>query len=181
LDKQERQRKSAASERQALSYTNRMGATYYLHEGRTKTGKVRYFVAKSLREGALPVMPRGFEFSESINGVVSVRKIDSSSEAIPKADVTRARAELARHAHLRRHRIEVVKGELVVFEPMPWGPRYEPVMKFVPLGPGSTYEVHRMTYRGDGGWSYPLAFGSLSELLKRFLGHVGTDEFFELC
>jgi len=181
LDKQKRQRETAASEGRALRYTNRMGATYYLHEGRTKSGKVRYFAAKSIREGALPVMPKGFEFSESINGVVSVRKIDSSPGAIPKADVARARAELARHAHLRRHRIEVVKGELVVFEPMPWGSRYDPVMKFVPQRPGSTYEVYRMTYRGDGGWSYPLAWGSLHDLLQRFLGPVGTDEFFDLC
>jgi len=56
-----------------LSYTNRLGVTFYLHEGKTKTGKPRYFVAKTPREGALAAMPEGYEFSESINAVVSVR------------------------------------------------------------------------------------------------------------
>jgi hypothetical protein len=41
-------------------------------------------------------------------------------------------------------------------------------MKFVPLKERG-YSVHRMTYRGDGGWSWPLASGSFKELLNRFL------------
>ena len=115
---------------------------------------------------------------------------------------------MIRHGHLHGHRIEVIKGEIVVFEPArmssdwmsevalplfkaPEGPelrggrtrwrvRYSPVMKFVPLGERNGYSVYRMTYRGGEGWSWPLASGSLHELLKQFLGCVGTDEFFEL-
>ena len=203
------QRETAASETTVVTYTNRMGDTYYLHEGRTKTGKVRYFVAKTRREGVLSAMPEGFELSESINGVVSVRKIDLSAASVPEADAALARGEMARHPHLRDHRIEIIKGEIVVFEPTSgtspdWATevaspffmrsqspdirggrlrrrvRYGPVMKFVPSPEHSDYRVHRMTYRGDGGWSWPLASGSLDELLKRFLGCVGTDEFFEL-
>ncbi|MDW7760028.1 MAG: hypothetical protein SCM96_05240 [Acidobacteriota bacterium] len=174
-----------------------MNRSDYLIEGRTKTGKVRYYVSKTLREGALPAMPEGFEFSENINGVVSVRKIDSSAASVPEADVALARMEMARHPHLQGYRIEVVKGEIVVFEPrggilsdwimdvvrddgMMRRVQYDPVMKFVPLRGRSGYWVHRMTYRGDGGWSWPLGMGFLRELLKRFLGCVGTDEFFEL-
>jgi hypothetical protein len=37
-----------------------------------------------------------------------------------------------------------------------------------------------MAYRGSGGWSYPLAFGSLKTLVAKYLQHVGTKEFFEL-
>lgn len=54
-----------------------------------------------------------------------------------------------------------------------------PVMKFVPCGAGA-YEVFRMTYRGRGGWSWPLAHRSLGALVRRFVRLVGTDEFFEL-
>ena len=202
-DRTREQRKTAASEAAVLSHTNRLGGTYYLHEGTTKTGKVRYFVAKTLREGALSTMPKGFEFSESINGVVSVRRIDSSAASVPKGDLALADTEMARHPHLRGHRIEVKKGEIVVFEPetdvlpdllkdmaglfsayskrvVSRRVRYSPVMKFVQERGNGDYTVHRMTYRGDGGWSYPLASGALHWLLKRFLRHVGTDEFFEL-
>jgi len=106
-----------ASSKSVATYTNRMGETYYLHEGRTKTGKVRYFVAKSCREGVLSAVPEGWEFSESINGVVSVRKIHSPARRIPESDVALARAELARHTHLRDHHVDVVNGEIVIFEP----------------------------------------------------------------
>jgi len=182
-----------------------MGDTYFLHEGRTKTGKPRYFAAKKPGEGALATIPEGFEFSESINAVVSVRRADRSKAKIPDTDIALARAELARHSHLCEHRIDVVKDEIVVFEPegtgghwleeeLPWllpssihrnasmkrRTRYDPVMKFVPLQGRDGYSVCRMTYRGDGGWSWTLASGSLRELLGRFLRHVGTDGFFEL-
>ena len=182
-----------------------MGDTYYLHEGRTKTNKARYFVTKTPREGILSEMPKGFEFSESINGVVSVRKIDGSAASIPESDIALIHTEMARHNHLCNHRIDILKGEIVVFEPMansffelpaqlartfPVGARqgvgmrrrvrYNPVMKFVPFQKSSGYSVHRMTYRGEGGWSWPLASGPLRELLQRFLGYVGTEEFFEL-
>jgi len=206
LDHRNRQQsENLPSEPEIATYTNRMGDTYYLHEGRTKTGKVRYFVAKTPRENTLSTMPRGFEFSESINGVVSVRRINVSGTRIPERDVDLVHAEMARHHHLCEHRIDVVKGEIIVFEPtnspfsglpeemvriFPMGTlrslrmkrriRYSPVMKFVPLQKHNGYSVHRMTYRGKGGWSWPLASGSLHELLPRFLHHVGTDEFFEL-
>ena len=203
------QRGIFASPTAVVTYTDRMGDSYYLHEGKTTTGKVRYFVAKTIREGVLSTMPDGFEFSESINGVVSVRKTDTSAPRLPDVDLAAARAEMGSHAHLRSHRIEVIKGEIVVLESTggvsaeviaamshPFftradGPdtrvggrrarvRYTPVMKFVPLGEPGGYSVHRMTYRGRGGWSWSLASGSLHKLLKRYLRHVVTDAFFEL-
>jgi hypothetical protein len=191
---------SSASETAVVTYTNRMRKTYYLLEGRTKRGKVRYCAARMPREGALTAMPQGFEFSESINGVVYVRNNESAAASVPEAEVSLARTEMSRHPHLRSYRIEVVKGEIIVFEPrngytfrlddgqdyhtrddrLMRRVQYDPVMKFVPSRECGGYWVHRMTYRGDGGWSWPLATGALRRLLKRFLGCVGTDEFFEL-
>ena len=56
--------------------------------------------------------------------------------------------------------------------------RFTPVMKFVRSAAG--YDVHRMTYRGDGGWSWPIASGRLATLATRYLRHLGTPKFFEL-
>ena len=42
------------------------------------------------------------------------------------------------------------------------------------------YSVHRMSYRGKGGWSWPLANGPLAKLAGRFVGKIGTDAFFDL-
>ncbi|MCP3963723.1 MAG: hypothetical protein GY719_38295 [bacterium] len=59
--------------------------------------------------------------------------------------------------------------------------RFDPVMKFTPatFGQAGHYMASRMSYRGDGGW-LPLSHGRLATLLKKYLRHIGTDEFFEL-
>jgi hypothetical protein len=102
----------------ALTYVNRRGQVHYLHVGTTRTGKPRYFVATTVGDGALSVLPAGFEIVESINNVVSVRRVDPDAPKIPDTDLARVRAELARHPHLRRHRADAVEGEITVFEPI---------------------------------------------------------------
>jgi len=188
----------------ALAYTNRYGKRYYLHAGRTRGGKPRYFVAKTSGEGTLDAMPGGYEFTENINGVVSVRRIDRRGPQAPEQHIELVRAEMRQHRHLRCYRAENVRGEIVIFERssglIPEAERaslcgmrgiesaldfpaartrYAPIMKFTPCGAGR-YSVHRMTYRGQGGWSWPLANGPLAKLAGRFIGKIGTDAFFDL-
>jgi hypothetical protein len=189
---------------QVVTHTNRMGDTYYLHEGKTKTGKPRYFFAKTIRKGALQKLPDGFEVSESINGVVSVRRKGSGEPGVAAADLELVRGALRRQHHLDDYEVRAVGSAIVIFEPHPrreevrryamqtgFGRvdasfvaermkrvQYSPVMKFQQRPEG--YALFRMTYRGEGGWSWPLAFGKLSELAKKFVRHVGTDELFEL-
>lgn len=161
----------------AIGRVNRFGVPYYLHGGTTKSGKPRYYAAKKVGEEALAAMPAGYEFCESVNGVVSVRRIPEGAPAVPPPDLALVRAGLARQPHLARHRADVVKGEMVVFEPQ--SSRYTPVMKFVPSEGG--YSVHRMTYRGHGGWSWPLAHGGLIALLAKYIPLIGTERFFDLA
>ena len=201
------ERDDAAAATRALRYTNRRGQVYFLHAGTTKTGKRRYFVAKTVGEGALAELPEGFEIVESVNAVVSVRRIAAGAPRVPAEDLARVRAELARHLHLRRYRADVVKGEITVFEPigglsdglartlmigtlasaaqldqarpvLERGTRYAPVMRFVPGGDG--YALFRMTYRGEGGWSHWALDRGPLERLSGHLQHVGTPRFFEL-
>lgn len=192
-----------------LSFTNRHGDTYYLHRGTTKTGKPRYFAAKEVGAGALTEMPAGYEWSESVNGVVSVRLASSAPGLISQAAVESARKELSRHVHLRRHIVDRRRNELVVYEPlgiltakelqvmqetygwrmasletalaaMPMKARYAPVMKFVAcVEVPQEYLVYRRFYRGEGGWLL-LSSGPLQKLLQQFVAAIGTDHFFEL-
>jgi len=69
------------------------------------------------------------------------------------------------------------ENAIVIHEPGPGG-RYGAVLK-LEQGPGG-YSVHRMTFSGHGGWSYPLESGDLATLARKYVGHVGTDELFEL-
>ena len=190
----------------ALAYTNRKGRRFFLHEGKTKTGKTRYFVARTVRDGALSKMPEGYEFSETINAVVSVRRIESGRVAIPDEDVEVIKREIARHAHLRNYRVEARGNTLTVYEPIggqrenfldelarlngvdhvpsalrsvdPRRVRYEPVLK-LERRPDGGYSVSRMSYRGYGGWK-PLSAVDLKDVAERYIKHLGTNGFFEL-
>lgn len=190
----------------AHSYKNRLGDTYYLHQGATKTGKPRYFVAKTVGPGALGALPAGLEIAETANGVVSVRRIDTSSSAIPPADMEAVRAFLAKEPRLRGCVAEVRKGEILISEPVGGSreeiaglaqalglgggfgraaprlkpTRYTPVMKLEPDPERpSSYVVHRMTYRGEGGFMV-IAAGPLRQVLDKYVRRIGTDAFFEL-
>lgn len=197
-------RRATRASRSVFTYKNRMGDTYYLHEGTTKTGKPRYFFAKATRAGALATMPKGLEVCESINGVVSVRRKIAGASPVPDGDVKVVELAVGRHPHLRGYMVRALGNAVVVFEPYPRPDdlqdiaqrlggadrapafiedrlkkaQFAPVMKFERDAKG--YSVFRMTYRGKGGWSWPLATGKLPELAKKFVRHINTDEFFEL-
>jgi len=189
--------------RTVFAYENRMGVTYYLHEGRTTTGKPRYFFAKTMGPGMLSEMPKGFEVSESINGIVSVRKKTMNRAAVPEEDVSVIEEAVARHSHLQGYMVRAVDSAVVIFEPHPRPSelrdlaeryrtyrassfvaermkkaQYAPIMKFEREGDG--YAVRRMTYRGKGGWSWPLGVGKLQQLAKKYVPSIGTDDFFDL-
>jgi hypothetical protein len=57
--------------------------------------------------------------------------------------------------------------------------RYDPVMRFeFSASPPGGYVLHRMSYRGEGGWLF-LRAGKLKDLAGH-LAVLGTDTFFEL-
>ncbi len=55
-----------------VTYTNRKGHTYYLCQGMTITGKLRYYFARQPKDGAPDQIPDGYRISESVNGIVSL-------------------------------------------------------------------------------------------------------------
>ena len=134
----------------------------------------------------------------------SVRRKNPGRDLISATDLQAVQGELKRHPHLRHHRVRADGDAIVIHEPDTrpedllqlesifglGGPsqalielkmartRYSPVMKFVQQSDG--YAVYRMTYRGHGGWSYPLDGGKLDTLVRKYVRHVGTREFFDL-
>ena len=58
-----------------MTHVNRKRETYYLHAGTTKTGKPRYWFAKSAEGDLAQSIPEGYEVYESPEGQVLLRKI----------------------------------------------------------------------------------------------------------
>ncbi len=155
-------------------------------------------------------MPEGFEFTESINGVVSVRRIDPRRRRAPAAHVELVREEAGRWKHLGRHRVEARDGTIVLYEPVGglseataaevagllgtplevlqarlggrFPPvRYDPVLRFVPQEPGGGDEYCVERMTYRGeGGWWYLSGGKLADLVRAYVRQVGTEAFFDL-
>src|SRR5215217_7846918 len=65
---------STAGSAMVIEHVNRRGDTYYLHRGKTKTGKPKFFFSRK-REGTLAdSVPTGYEVYENPNAQVFLRK-----------------------------------------------------------------------------------------------------------
>jgi hypothetical protein len=191
-----------------VAYTNRKGRKYYLFRVETKTGKARYVFRRNIEGDGEPVrkMPEGHEVAESVNGIVSLRKAVESP--IRDDELEAVRSVLDKHDHLTRYRVEDVKGDIVVFEPiggvtpdlvetlrrfnpffsrpnletLEQSVRYSPVLRFRLVDKEKRrFYTERMTYRGEGGMM-PLMRGSgtIRDVANRFCPKLGRDSFFDL-
>ena len=57
-----------------VKHVNRKRHTYFLHEGKTKTGKPKYFFSKDSEGTLLDAVPDGYEIYKHPNAQVFLRK-----------------------------------------------------------------------------------------------------------
>ena len=58
-----------------VKHINRKRQAYFLHAGKTKTGKPKYFFSKDSEGDLLDTIPDGYEIYENPNAQVFLRKI----------------------------------------------------------------------------------------------------------
>jgi hypothetical protein len=189
----------------AIEHVSRKGETYYLHEGRTKTGKPKFYFSRK-QEGTLAAaVPAGYEVYENPNAQVLLRKI------LPKlvtdeevATVERGVRELAKLPYFL---IDVKGPSIVVHLPngdiaflegiaAPWLRRdpaelhrrlqkclsYSPMMRFTLVDEKARqFAVCRWCFRGSIDDWFPLAAsGDLETQVAKYCRHLGRDSFYEL-
>jgi hypothetical protein len=175
-----------------FSFTNSRGVEYFVHQGKAKLGKPKYFISKS-HEHALQQMPTGYEVGEDINGVAYIRKKQVS--LIPDEDLKLVTSACESLKHLRAHRVAAKKNMIIIYGPISatledWMPECplkglggrepsEAVMRFVQLKGTDEYCVERKCFRGEVEW-LPLAAGPLSALTSKYVRHLGKASFYEL-
>jgi hypothetical protein len=189
-----------------IEYVNRKGDRYFLLQGKTKTGKPKYYAAR--RPGLFAdEMPEGYEFYEHPEqAIVSVRKIPTTAITAQEREALTA---LARSLVSRASCIvDIEDDSLIVYaaEGVPTGlntalSRLLPLEKQVDaaklLGKFAIYQamlrftlidaetrsfaVDRWCFRGSIDDWFPLGGGKdLETLARRFLPHLGKESFFEL-
>jgi hypothetical protein len=193
-----------------VTYTNRKGHIYYLCQGTTKTGKLRYYFARESKAGSPDQIPDGYRISESVNGVVSLIK-DRPQLILPQ-EIAIVEAVLARHPKGRDYRLAVHKNQMIIYERL--GPdveslsaifekfsplpsvimtkrlqeqldkmaRFSPILRFRLVNPEERkFYAERWSYFGDvDNWINIDEAGKLDKLVRRLIPKLGTDNFFEL-
>ena len=191
-----------------ISYTNRKNRTYYLCQGTTKKGRIRYYFAREPSEKCLEEVPAGYEIVESVNGVVSIRKL--RPQVISDLEVQTVKAVLRDHSDLRGYRVDVREKAIVIYESSAGGiddvaerifglripdsmrdeiretetlhAHYSPVMRFVLVDEEDRlFSAERMCHRGSiDGWLSLHNEGRIHDLAETYICHLGKDSFYDL-
>lgn len=191
----------------AVEYKNRSGKTYYLHIGKTKTGKSKYHFSLKQKGELADEIPEGYEIYEHpANGRVFLRK--ELPRLITDLEKHIVEKELKKADPSKWYLVDIKGKEMTIFESNQdidrlkaiFGPRaplndpsfmddilsiaveYGPIMKFVLQDEKKrTFGVERYCFLGSiDDWIYIGGPGPLKKIAKEYVKHLGQDSFFEL-
>jgi hypothetical protein len=187
-----------------IVHRSRRAQAYYLHEGKTASGKTRYFC--SLRkDGTLAQsIPEGFEVYENPHAQVFLRR--KVPRLVTDEELRQLEDGVRRLARIDNAIVDTKRDTMTVFLPdqevdelmaimrpvvAVSEPRarevlsrcidYSPKMRFRLSDVGRRlFDVDRMTYLGKGGWC-TIGYGKpLTVQVRKFCRHLGKESFFEL-
>jgi hypothetical protein len=183
-----------------VTHVNRKRDTYYLHAGKTKTGKPRYWFSKNTEGDLVETIPQGYEVYENPDAQVFLRKI--VPQLVTPDEIAVVKEGLKRYAPGQNCLVDVQGDQIVIHhaeritldlgrfgfgltELPTFNQRYMKVMRFTLVNEKHrTFRVQRWCFRGSIDRWIDLyesrSEGNLSDLVKRFCPHIGQESFFEL-
>jgi len=192
-----------------MEYVNRKGDRYYLQQGRTKTGKPRYYCGRQLKAAPLDAVPEGYEIYEKPeNGQVYLRKqrpteisplereqleqaLERFAADVPTIVDVEPRALVVYTSGMMDDPLESMASTFGLFESVAGRLRdtmarraiYQKMMRFELVDADERlYGVQRWCFRGsiDGWITLHVRPAPLMDLVKRFASHLGEESFYEL-
>lgn len=188
-----------------IEHVNRKGKTYYLHQGKTKTGKPQFFFSMKSAGSLVDTIPEGYEIYENPNAQVFLRKIPP--QIVMPTEVATVRDGMQRHAKVKHYIIDVKGKNIVVYL---CDQNVDALMAITAMGPGSntakvsetllramtyspmmqfrlsdektrTFDVERWCFRGSvDDWVCLDRDRDLKALVTKYTPHLGQDSFYEL-
>ncbi len=159
----------------AVQHMNRKGDRYYLHQGRTKTGKPKYFFSKKSEGDLCGQLPDGFEIHENPRGQVFCRRIQP--KLITEQEIEVVREAIRKCGKQFSASVDVKGKDVIIHE------GEDACLKFTLCDDDRRlFAASRWCYRGSIDDWIPLFAGreSLSALAKNLCPHIGEESFFEL-
>lgn len=193
-----------------VEYTNRKDERYTLYEGRTKTGKPKFFCSRKPSKSGVPAhaMPEGYEWRESpANGNVTVRKV-LKSEILPHEKESLEEG-IRKEAGLTVFIVDIDGDHLVVYmsdaesapgvsklatfgggklrakamiEAMNKRSQHSPMLRFkLEDIDNRLFSVERWCFRGAiDDWIFIDGPAPLANHIKKYVRHLGQESFYDL-
>ena len=189
----------------SVDYVNRKGQTYYLHESRTKTGKLRYYFSTKKGGELADEIPEGYEIYEHPNAQVFLRKV--RPKVITDDEVATVERVMQRLYGSPYYRLDVRGDALEVYLPDQDVKRFSNLLKVMP-GKGASavedelsafltysaelrfvlvdeqereFQTQRYCYFGSiDDWIDLGEPGELASLAERYVKHLKRGTLFEL-
>ncbi len=157
-----------------VEYINRKGQTYYLHQGTTKTGKPKYFFSRKQAAHPVDTIPEGLEIYENPNAQVFLRKIQP--KLIWEEEIAIVKSGMEKFSAVKLYQIDVKKNILTVFVDA------QAMLRFVLIDEKERkFSVQRYCFLGSiDDWIDLGESGSLKNLVKTYVKHLGKDSYYEL-
>jgi len=189
----------------AIEYENRKEQIFYLHEGKTKTGKAKYFFSLKKEGDLVETIPEGFEIYENPQAQVFLRKI--LPKLITDEEIRVVEKGLEKYSELKKCIIDVRKEVITIFvssrelnpfeirdealsrflnldeveKQLEQNAHYTPLLQFVLTDKDQRiFTAQRFCFLGSiDNWINIGNSQPLSQLVKQYLKHLGQDSFFE--
>jgi len=188
-----------------VEYVNRKGQTYYLRQGKTKTGKPKYFVSMKDEGTLVDAIPDGYEIYENPNAQVFLRRV--RPKIITDEEIAVVERAMQRFCPLQNYQIDVKKEIISIFVPDQdmdrWSEilsfttegrsvgveevlaqilTYSPMLQFVLVDKEKrVFAAQRYCFLGSiDDWIYVGEPDTLRNLAERYVKHLGQDSYFEL-
>ena len=188
-----------------VTYTNRKDKTYYLHEGKTKLGKPKYFFALRDEGNLVEGIPPEYEIYENPNSQVFLRRI--RPQIITDEEVAVVEAGMHKYCLLKQFIVDVKKNAIVIYTPdqnvdslsdtlsLLAGSRvtrvtavlksvltYSPMLQFVLTSKvNRVFETQRYCFLGSiDDWILIGDRDELPRLVKEYVKHLGEESFYDL-
>ena len=194
----------------AVQYTNQKGQVYFLHQGKTKTGKPKYYFSMKGGSELIETIPDRYEVYENANAQVFL--IREQPKAITDDERLFIEEQVSKIRVNRNYRIDI-KGKVItiyesnentrelrrMFEELSMyrsrqttenellklldlSTTYSPLMRFILEDEEKRlFSVQRYCFRGSvDDWIQIGGAQHLKAVVEKFIPHLGKESFFEL-
>ncbi|BAY66777.1 hypothetical protein NIES22_69210 (plasmid) [Calothrix brevissima NIES-22] len=188
-----------------IKYVNIKEQIYYLHQGMTKTGKPKYFFSMKNEGHVVEAMPKGYEIYENPNAQVFLRKVQP--KIISDEERSTVEEGIKKFSNLESYQIDIKKETITVYTAdqdvnllsellnfslidklreaqtrLKKSISYSPMLRFILIDEQKRrFITQRYCFLGRiDDWIDIGNQGTLQELVKNYVKHLGQESFFEL-